>query len=85
MLKIKNMRGETLKDYIIWLKSGECITGTVKENIINDLQDRFKDSIGETEKISFNDEDGKVVVDLSRVEAIGINKCYENKEVGFKS
>ena len=37
------------------------------------------------EKVSFTDEDGRVVLDLSKVEAIGINKHYENKHVGFES
>ena len=73
------------KDYIIWLKSGECITGTIEESIIYDLHDRFKNSTGEMEKVSFSDEDGRVVLDLSKVEAIGINKHCENEHVGFKS
>lgn len=72
-----------MKDYIIWLKSGECISGSIEEGIINNLQNRFKDSTVEHEKISYSDEDGNVVLDLSEVEVIAINKQYTNKSVGF--
>ena len=72
-----------MKDYIIWLKSGETVTGSVKEDIIDSLKDRFINSSGEKEILSFNDEEGEVTLDLSRVEVIVINKQYTNKSVGF--
>ncbi len=71
-----------MKDYIIWLKSGECITGTAEESVILQLQERFKDCVG-GEKISFLDEDGKMVVALDRIEAIAINKQPEATKLGF--
>lgn len=74
-----------MKDYLIWLKSGETISGTAKEDIIKMLQDRFKDHAKGKNIISFPDEDGTVVLDIDRIEAIAINKCCENNQVGFKS
>lgn len=74
-----------MKDYLIWLKSGETICGTAKEETIKMLQYRFKDHAGKKEIISFTDKDGDVVLDIDRIEAVAINKCIENKKVGFKS
>lgn len=76
---------KNMKDYLIWLKSGETINGTAKEDIIKMLQCRFKDHIGGKEIISFADEDGTVVLDIDRIEAVAINKYVENNKVGFKS
>ncbi|MEY7998616.1 hypothetical protein AB8U03_00120 [Clostridium sp. Mt-5] len=72
-----------MKDYLIWLKSGECINGTTKENILKMLQDRFKNHENGKEIISFTDEDGAVIFDMDRVEAIAVNKCYEDRKAGF--
>lgn len=75
-----------MKDYLIWIKSGETISGTADEDTIKWLQKRFENREYELEKIiSFDDEDGTVALDVDRIEAITINKCYENKQVGFKS
>lgn len=73
-----------MKDYLIWLKSGETISGTADEDTIKWLQKRFEDREYELEKIiSFDDEDGTVALDVDRIEAITINKCLEDKKVGF--
>lgn len=75
-----------MKDYLIWIKSGETISGTADEDTIKWLQKRFENREYELEKIiSFDDEDGTVALDVDRIEAITINKCCENKQVGFKS
>jgi hypothetical protein len=74
-----------MKDYLIWLKSGETISGTAKEDIIKMLQDRFKDHAKGKNIISFPDEDGIVSLDIDRVEAVSIMKCCEDKQAGFKS
>lgn len=77
-----------MEDYIIWLKSGECITGTAKEDVIKILQDTFINFTEKNEKFSFADEDGRVVLKLSRIEAIGITKRNEEKhakQAGFMS
>ncbi|AND84263.1 hypothetical protein GTH52_07110 [Clostridium tyrobutyricum] len=73
-----------MKDYLIWLKSGESISGTAKKDILEMLKDRFKDHKEEREIISFPDEEGGVILDMDRVEAIAINKCIENNKAGFK-
>jgi hypothetical protein len=70
-----------MKDYIIWLKSGECVSGTAKEEDIMKLQEEFSTD-GEG-KVFFKDEDGIIVIDFSRVEAIAINKRNECNKMGF--
>lgn len=70
-----------MKDYIIWLKSGETISGTAEEETINNLQKCF--SLDSEEKVFFTDSDGAMAIDLSRVEAIAINKQPESNKLGF--
>lgn len=70
-----------MKDYIIWLKSGETISGTAKEETISELQKCF--SLDSEEKVFFVDSDGAMAIDLSRVEAIAINKLPETNKLGF--
>lgn len=72
-----------MKDYIIWLKSGECIAGIAKEETIKLIQNKFKDSSGKVEKLSFEDENGLVVVNINRIDAIAINDCCKYNQVGF--
>jgi hypothetical protein len=72
-----------MKDYLIWLKSGEYINGTAKENTLKMLWDRFNNHEDGKEIISFIDEDGAVIFDMDRVEAIAVNKCFEDRKAGF--
>ena len=74
-----------MKEYLIWLKSGETICGTAEEETIKMLQNKFKNHEYEEDIFSFSDNDGTVVLDMDRVETIAINKCVGNKKVGFKS
>ena len=67
------------------MKSGECINGTAKEDILKMLQDRFKDYTKGKNIISFPDEDGTVVLDIDRIEAVAVTKCFEDRKAGFKS
>ena len=70
-----------MKDYTIWLKSGECITGTVNDDVAIMLNESRK-ILG---RIRFKDNDGFVSVKASRIEAIGINFIKDsNKNVGFR-
>lgn len=78
----KKPGGECMKDYVIWLKSGECISGSVQEEIISHLQERFKDCMN-SEKVSFSDEDGIVIIDLYSIDAIAINKQPSSYKLGF--
>jgi len=69
-----------MKEYIIWLKSGECISGTVNEDVAIMLNENRK-IVG---RIRFKDTDGFVSVKASRIEAIGINFVADNnKKCGF--
>ncbi|HGM3508514.1 TPA: hypothetical protein ACKOR7_003106 [Clostridioides difficile] len=47
-----------MKEYMIWFKSGNSISGVA-------------------------DEDGTTIIDLSQIEAISINNCSENNNIGF--
>lgn len=70
-----------MKDYIIWLKSGETISGVAEERIIKQLQSEFAKDC--EEKAIFVDQDGEVVIDLNQVEAIAINKQPDANKLGF--
>lgn len=72
-----------MKDYLIWLSSGECIEGTAKESILKDLQQRFKDKSDDI--VSFSDTDGEVTINMNRVEAMAINNQLIENEAGFKN
>lgn len=70
-------------DYIIWLKSGECITGIAKKEVVEELQNLFVNTKEINEKILFKDLDGVAAIDLSRVEAIAANMQLETNKLGF--
>ena len=64
-----------MKEYIIWFKSGNSISGIVDEDVADKLMQDF---------IEVDlDEDGTTVIDLSQIEAISINNCNENNNIGF--
>lgn len=71
-----------MKDYIIWLRSGECISGTADEEALKKLQDKYESSFDG--KIAFEDMDGSLVVDLTKVEAIAINNQPIPNKIGFQ-
>lgn len=64
---------DTMKDYTIWLKSGECICGSMEEDALLSLQDSFIKRVA-GDMVMFTDGDGKIVLSLDRVEAIATNK-----------
>jgi len=66
-----------VKDFIIWLKSGETIQGTATESSLDQLEHAWKltcDMVGK-KIVSFKEVDGNVIIDLARIEAIAINDC----------
>lgn len=68
-------------DYIVWLKSGECISGTAEEKAIDALNDGWVN-----EKFDFfclTDDDGTVYIKLSEVEAVAKNHTENMAECGF--
>lgn len=70
-----------MKEYIIWLDSGECINGTAEEPVLKDLQQRFKNKSDDI--ISFSDTEGETVIDMSKVQAIAANKLDDKSIIGF--
>lgn len=77
-----------MKDYLIFLKGGNCIEGTTKEEILIELDTNFcnyKRCVPYTPRIyEFTDDDGITMVDFEEVQAIAINKPYNAKKVGFE-
>lgn len=68
-----------MKKYIIWLRSGECIEGTVEDDIANKLildSKRFS-------RLKFKDSEGYASVKRSRIEAIAIIDVVEANRCGF--
>lgn len=66
-----------MKHYIIWLKSGETISG--------DIADELAESITLDSKrvLRFSDTEGTVEVKRNRIEAIGINNIVKTRRCGF--
>lgn len=71
-------------DYIIWLKSGESIYGTMAEEEIDRLKawvSSSADTPGE-----FRDTDGTLFITSGQVAAIGVaNKPQHVNSIGFKN
>ncbi|EDK35279.1 hypothetical protein [Clostridium kluyveri] len=69
-----------MKNYIIWLKSGETIRGIANESTLRTLECDFlytrnKIRIFNRDRIhSFRDNEGAVFLNLNRIEAIFISK-----------
>ncbi|PRR85973.1 hypothetical protein [Clostridium luticellarii] len=75
-----------MKDYTIWLKGGNSIGGTAKEDDLIGLKECFKKVKHRSYSgYEFEDTEGIVCVCLSDVQAIAITECTENKDIGFNT
>ncbi|CZR99748.1 MULTISPECIES: hypothetical protein [Clostridioides] len=73
-----------MKEYIIWFKSGNSISGIVDEDVADKLMQDFIEVDSDCRYLKgYLDEDGTIVIDLSQIEAISINNCNENNNIGF--
>lgn len=77
-----------MKDYLIWLNGGNCISGTAGEDELIKLKEYYKKVSSEKfydehEYYEFEDADGVVCVNLFSIQGIAIMKCTENKDIGF--
>lgn len=70
-----------MKDYIIWLDSGECLTGTVNERNEGLIKEAFtKKAYG---LLTFDDAEGTAHVAISKIQAICFNNTQEGSKCGF--
>ena len=70
-----------MKEYIIWLDSGECVTGTVDEENESLIKEAFvKKAFG---LMTFSDTEGTVYVAMSNMQAICFNNTQEGSKCGF--
>ncbi|HCQ5969088.1 hypothetical protein NMF83_19290 [Clostridioides difficile] len=73
-----------MKEYIIWFKSGNSISGIVDEDVADKLMQDFIETDSDCRNLKgYLDEDGTTIIDLSQIEAISINNCSENNNIGF--
>jgi hypothetical protein len=70
-----------LKEYIIMLKSGDSITGIMKEAEARKLLNWYKSRRMELEEFQY--EDGVMVLDSGQVAAICINDFIDPEPAGF--
>lgn len=70
-----------MKDYIIWLDSGECITGTVTDEIAGYILEIWNNA--SAKRIDFEDTQGHASVKKDKIEAIAINNIVETNKIGF--
>ncbi|MBH7983479.1 hypothetical protein I6A78_13790 [Clostridioides difficile] len=73
-----------MKEYVIWFKSGNSISGIVDGDVADKLMQDFIESDSDCRYLKgYLDEDETTVIDLSQIEAISINNCNENNNIGF--
>ncbi|EIS9525885.1 hypothetical protein L0775_003873 [Clostridioides difficile] len=73
-----------MKEYVIWFKSGNCVSGIVDEDVTDKLMKDFMEADSDCRYLKgYLDEDGTTIIDLSQIEAISINNCNENNNIGF--
>ncbi|HBF4490728.1 TPA: hypothetical protein KOO02_003682 [Clostridioides difficile] len=73
-----------MKEYIIWFKSGNSISGVADEDVADKLMKDFIETGSYCKDLKvYLDEDGTTIIDLSQIEAISINNCSENNNIGF--
>lgn len=72
-----------MKEYVIWFKSGNSISGIVDEDVADKLMQDFIETDSDCKDLKvYLDEDGTTIIDLSQIEAISINNCSENNNIG---
>lgn len=73
-----------MKEYVIWFKSGNCVSGITDEYIADKLMQDFIEADSDCRDLKGHlDEDGTTTIDLSQIEAISINNCSDNNNIGF--
>ncbi|HBG2262592.1 TPA: hypothetical protein KPK07_002420 [Clostridioides difficile] len=73
-----------MKEYMIWFKSGNSISGVADEDVADKLMQDFIEVDSDCRSLKgYLDEDGATIIDLSQIEAISINNCSENNNIGF--
>lgn len=73
-----------MKDYILWLSSGESIYGTMEDSEYGRLESLYLNNQGGRQK--FTNKDGVLLLNLNDVVAVGINNpiSIKKKEGGFR-
>jgi hypothetical protein len=66
-----------MKHYIIWLMSGETISGDIADELAESI------AIDGRRVLRFSDTEGTVSVKRNRIEAIAINNVVETSKCGF--
>lgn len=71
-----------MKDYIIWLTSGETISGTMTDEEADRLKNWLVTNPHEPQE--FVDTEGSFIVRPERIEAIAVNMVIEHNTLGFR-
>lgn len=70
-----------MKDYLIWLRSGQIIDGTMEDEEAEKLRKAYRDKLLGMQE--FTDTEGVVLLEIKDVSALGINKAISAKKAGF--
>ena len=74
-----------MKDYIIFLKSGDALKGKIADDVAAQLKETFINPPNGNRIIAFNDSDGEAIVRRNDISAIGINNIVADKTIkGFR-
>lgn len=72
-----------MKDYIIWLNSGETIQGTAELGTLESFVKTWQE--GEMRIATLWDSNGRATINMSAIQAIAINNIDSNKPIGFNT
>lgn len=67
-----------MKKYLIWLKSGSCISGAITDWEAEKLLEKFNRP--QTNHHTIKDTEGTLVVDIREIAAIGLNNIPKEDE-----
>jgi len=70
-----------VKDYLIWLYSGQIIDGTMEDDEAERLRITYRNRLPGIQE--FTDTEGVVLLEIKDVSALGINKAISSKKAGF--
>jgi len=69
-----------MKDYLIWIQSGQCIEGTAEENELDNLIENWRNN---HKFFRLYDSTGYIVINLQSVQAVAVNNIEQGKQAGF--
>lgn len=72
-----------MKDYVVFLSSGESVCGTMEDSKAAGLKKAFVDKMPGIQE--FTDTEGVFLLEVQNIVALVLNHDLDKKEIGFSS